>query len=140
MIFTEQSVASERRERFWRSMPSEVRDVCDELEADGLILFPTGSRVICPDHASPESDWDVVIVGEHDWSSYGLERHVDENGDDKYAANDCMYGCWRCGELNVISVPRDKVDRWLMATDFCMHDPRAITREFRVKVFQRFEV
>lgn len=53
-----------RYTEFWLFMPTFLRDIIRDLERQGHVFIPTGSRIYTPDAVTVDSDWDVACLAE----------------------------------------------------------------------------
>jgi hypothetical protein len=121
-----------RQLRFWSLMPGYARDACYKLRLGGWALYPTGSRYICPGHARADSDWDVVVLGGALCGSIPIHEAFTKEYDNRGSGD----GSIRIGDLNLIYLEADEFHAWIEATRYCLDDPKAIERDYRVRVFK----
>lgn len=112
-------------------MPGYARDVCYKLRLDGWAIYPTGSRYICPGHARPDSDWDVMVMGDELCGNSPLHKAFPP-GMRNEGSNESL----RFDALNLIYLEPIMFSAWIKATRFCLDNPAAIDRDYRVRIFK----
>lgn len=123
-------------ERFWNSLSESGRESVAFAEKALGIIWPTGSQVICPDHTTSQSDFDI----------FGFR-----NGDALLLAK-IHYGGWlntsgqyqsgtysyRKGEVNLILFSNKKqMESFKLATDYCVGIGGPSDKLSRLEVFNR---
>lgn len=118
---------------FLNGMPEHELAAFRLLESSSAIMFPTGSRIICPDAVNPRSDWDIVLwqpsVNYEVMSALKkMSSYISDRG-----------GNIRIRELNVICIFESELFvAWKQATDFCTGHPSMKSKENRIAAFKEF--
>lgn len=127
-------------EAFWEELDSGCQAELAKFESDGLLVLPTGSRFICPEHATPQSDYDVYLIADENYAADLLFRGWHGPGGEhpggEYQLNSMSM---RFGKLNAIVFFNSAMaSRFKDATDFCLSIGGPPDRPTRIKVFKKF--
>ncbi len=124
---------------FWDSMTPVLQHSIAELESMGILVLPTGSRLICPNAVRPASDWDVFFMASWQqiepliqlgWKySPGSGRQSDFASLKKHQAklNAIMFWDHQPAAYNAFK----------LATDFCVSIQGPEDKTKRINVFNR---
>lgn len=125
-------------EPFWNSMSADQQAEVVRFEQLFGMVWPTGSRVICPSSVTPDSDWDIYALGEkrHSmdflWDGYHGPKH------NRVKAEDQSISLKKNGLNITIFYLEYELRKFHAATEFCIAMGGPETREKRIAAFQKF--
>lgn len=134
-------------DRHWSAMGPDRQALLYPTDSRLEFLFPTGSRIICPNHCRQDSDWDFFGYATGHSEDYPDKLAFGWQEDDRFSESREKYGSdgdftlYTNEELNmhlILFFAFGRFQAFMDATNFCRSIEGPVDRPSRVKVFQRF--
>lgn len=125
---------------FWDSLGEERQREVLRLQGLYGILWPSGSRVICPASVHAASDWDLYAMGSKEQAGNLLFDGYHGPKDQRLDPKDKSFSLKKNGMNVIIFFNEFAFKDFHDATEFCIFLGGPEKREDRIKVFKKFKV